>query len=305
MPKLREVQKYVQEVDFVPILAYDCIDIRKNMIHDEDLRLIHNCRYAIFEETDPAGELMELERAAREYKTFVFVVYEVREAFQREPPPKLTNMVKTLGIPMLGYSTFSELKLITRMIFPTIEEDPLRVWSNLLQFVWYSEISKNSLFRSLHHFIELAEELKLPQPEGHQKLMKDIQRIQRVMKSYIRKRMLEHPRIPLDHLVARNFSAMRKEISYIPEEGKTRRIRARIVNIKPHPRKLSFGKLHCVQVTVEVSCPKCRDRKSAIVHTYTVGRRDKRTSCIFVRCPNEHRFVLYKGLEFMLDKPSR
>jgi class 3 adenylate cyclase/tetratricopeptide (TPR) repeat protein len=76
MPVLREIGKYTEENGFQPILAYD-FKI-ENDIHHFDLRLLHQCKYAIFDETHPAGELMEIERS-KDYEVSVFIIYPFEE----------------------------------------------------------------------------------------------------------------------------------------------------------------------------------------------------------------------------------
>ncbi|MGB2728329.1 MAG: ATP-binding protein [Halobacteriota archaeon] len=110
MPVLREMEKHIKESGFQPILAYD-FDVPVNNIHDFDLRLLHNCKYAIFDETHPAGELMEIERI-KDYGTIIFIVYQIRDSENKKPPAQVTSMVKSLDYPMKGYSSFDELKSI-------------------------------------------------------------------------------------------------------------------------------------------------------------------------------------------------
>ena len=62
---LKEAVKNVKVNDesFIPIVAKDIFeDIDLTEIHDESLRLLHNCGFAIIDITNPAGQLMELER---------------------------------------------------------------------------------------------------------------------------------------------------------------------------------------------------------------------------------------------------
>lgn len=60
---LRAIRRYVEQAGFVPIFPLDDYDIPRDQIHDWDIRLLHNCKYAIFDVSVPAGELMEIERA--------------------------------------------------------------------------------------------------------------------------------------------------------------------------------------------------------------------------------------------------
>jgi hypothetical protein len=107
---LRQIKEYISDTGFEPILAFD-FDVPLRDVHDFDLRLLHNCKYAVFDETYPAGELMEIERA-RDYGVNLLVVYQVRHASNREPPPQISGMLTTLKCAMKGYATFSELREI-------------------------------------------------------------------------------------------------------------------------------------------------------------------------------------------------
>ncbi|MEA2076181.1 MAG: hypothetical protein U9O85_10750 [Euryarchaeota archaeon] len=109
MAVLKEIKKYTEENGFQPILAYD-FEIEDG-IHDFDLRLLHQCKYAIFDETHPAGELMEIERS-KDYAVSVFIVYQVRDLENDEPPAQVSSMVKSLKYPMRGYSSFEKLKSV-------------------------------------------------------------------------------------------------------------------------------------------------------------------------------------------------
>ena len=109
MPVLREIGKYTEENGFQPILAYD-FKIEKG-IHNFDLRLLHQCKYAIFDETHPAGELMEIERS-KDYEVNVFIIYQVRDLENDKPPAQVSSMVTSLKYPMRGYSTFEELNKV-------------------------------------------------------------------------------------------------------------------------------------------------------------------------------------------------
>ena len=119
MVNLKEIKKYVRENGFQPILAYD-FNVPRDRIHDYDLLLLHNCKYAIFDVTYPAGELMEIERT-RDYGTIVLIVYQIRDPEHLEPPSQITSMVTTSGYPMRGYSSFDELREIITEWFTDIE----------------------------------------------------------------------------------------------------------------------------------------------------------------------------------------
>lgn len=125
MPILQEIAEFVRSQHFVPVIAYDH-NVPPGAIHDEDLALLKECKYAIFEMSHPAGHLMELERAADYEETICFVVYPQRSEENPEPPPNLSEMVKLLliklfeegrGYPPLGYARFEHLENFIKGIF--------------------------------------------------------------------------------------------------------------------------------------------------------------------------------------------
>jgi len=118
MATLREICRYVRAAGFVPVLAWD-FDVPKSGTHDVDLMLLHQCRFAIFEETSPAGELMELERSG-DYGILSIVVYQIRDPFNRAPPSQITSMATTYGVPLVPYLTFRELERFVRRAFGAI-----------------------------------------------------------------------------------------------------------------------------------------------------------------------------------------
>jgi hypothetical protein len=70
--KLETIARAVKKVGFEPIIA-DWYDLLPNKnVHSDSLYKLHSCKYAIFEITNPAGQLMELERV-RDYETISFV----------------------------------------------------------------------------------------------------------------------------------------------------------------------------------------------------------------------------------------
>ena len=121
MANLGEITRCVENLEFQPIFAYD-YDIPETEIHDYDCRLLHNCKYAIFEVTIPAGELMELERA-RDYNTKVLIVYQIRNPNDRSFPPQVSSMVKTFGHEAYGYFTFDELYKYIREWLEKIDKE--------------------------------------------------------------------------------------------------------------------------------------------------------------------------------------
>lgn len=118
LPTLREIAKYVKHFDFQPIIAFD-FDVSEGT-HDSDLRLLHNCKYAIFDITHSAGEVMELERS-KDYGTRVMVVYQTRE--KGSIPDQLSSMILTAGFRRSGYHDFKGLNDIVKEFL--LEEDGL------------------------------------------------------------------------------------------------------------------------------------------------------------------------------------
>jgi hypothetical protein len=113
MALLREIYGIVEDNNFVPILAYD-FNVNKKDIHDADLRLLHNCKYAIFEITTYEGSLMEIERT-RDYLTEVLLLYQVRGHDDRDIPQHITTMLTSFSGKMYsqkGYNETSELEYI-------------------------------------------------------------------------------------------------------------------------------------------------------------------------------------------------
>ena len=123
MPLLREICKTVSDNGYQPIFAYD-FEVPKDEIHDHDLRLLHNCKYAIFEVSNPAGELMEIERV-RDWRIATLLIYQIRDKANPTPPPAVTSMLKTLKYDrsiMEGFSSIEEMKEIIILWLKNLRE---------------------------------------------------------------------------------------------------------------------------------------------------------------------------------------
>ncbi len=119
---------------------------------DYSLKLLHNCRYAIFEITTDGGHLQELERT-RDFDCVAFGVYQARNSSDR-PPSYVTSMVTTYGIPLYGYSTFKELeKLVHDNLNPRRTMQPSKILE-LLERQWLPQDKKRLLLRQ---FVRRAE----------------------------------------------------------------------------------------------------------------------------------------------------
>lgn len=120
---LREIRKMIERCGFHPILALD-VDMLEEEIHRQDLCLLSNCTYAIFEETFPAGELMELERAG-DYPNIkrIYIFYQAR--FNKEEhPAQLSSMIVSMAqeikgsrVIIEGYLDFEDLDNVISKLF--------------------------------------------------------------------------------------------------------------------------------------------------------------------------------------------
>jgi hypothetical protein len=111
MPTLREIAKYVEDCNKIPILAYN-FSVPKGEIHDTDLLLLHNCFIALFELTVPSGALSEIERT-KDYNIPCYILYSKRYKKDFLSDQNITTMVKTmpdLKDRIYGYSEIDELK---------------------------------------------------------------------------------------------------------------------------------------------------------------------------------------------------
>jgi hypothetical protein len=90
--QLAEVEEIAQEVrsrGFDPVIELE-FDVPEPLIHHHALMLLHECRWAVFEVTTEAGQLMELERT-RDYGIRPLVVYQGTDQHGRA-----SMMVETL-----------------------------------------------------------------------------------------------------------------------------------------------------------------------------------------------------------------
>jgi len=120
LPDLREIEEYVKARGFAPIVAFDYeIPIENSVplmdVHDMDVLLVHNCRYAIFELTHPSGQYNEVEWAVRLFFKPTLGVCKTREQ-GASSNDLISTMVRDLfkkhKQPIQFYSSFRELKEI-------------------------------------------------------------------------------------------------------------------------------------------------------------------------------------------------
>jgi hypothetical protein len=110
MPILRELENVVFGSGFQPIIAYD-FDIPKEKTRDYTLRLLFQCKYAIFEETLAGGQMAEIARASGFQQLKVLQLYMAMNE-KKEPPNTLSIMVWQTEPPPQGYLTIQELREI-------------------------------------------------------------------------------------------------------------------------------------------------------------------------------------------------
>jgi hypothetical protein len=126
---LGKIRDMVRAAGWLPVFPLE-FDIPRDQIHDWDLRILHSCRYAIFEVSQAAGELMEIERA-NEYRTKTLLVFQTRGPDQKEPP-RVASMLRTCGQRLQGYVNDDDLRrLIDSFLF---EEEYVDSYRKAFQF---------------------------------------------------------------------------------------------------------------------------------------------------------------------------
>ena len=110
MPNLRALRTAVLKlnVDYIPILPFDDFQIPPTKVYEWDLRLLHNCKFAIFDVTSPGGELFEIARCA-EYKVKTLLVYQTRGAVEA-PPIARTMLLQSGEHQHRGYTDIAHLQ---------------------------------------------------------------------------------------------------------------------------------------------------------------------------------------------------
>lgn len=108
-----EIAKFVRDNlgrHFVPIVATD-FEIPDGKERDYCLRLLHNCKFAIFELTSMAGQLIEVERA-KDYGTICLYVYNTFNPLSMSH--QITAMLKIGKQQAKGYQSLDELWVLLR-----------------------------------------------------------------------------------------------------------------------------------------------------------------------------------------------
>lgn len=120
---LRAIKRYVESAGFVPVFPLDDYKIPEEQIHDWDIRLLHNCKYAIFDVSVPAGELMEIERALT-FRTRTLLLFQIKHPGQTAPE-QVASMLRTSGHRLQGYKDPSDVSDLGKKVtdFLLEEED--------------------------------------------------------------------------------------------------------------------------------------------------------------------------------------
>ena len=87
---LGEIKDTVRAQGYEPVLARD-FKFPEGLIHHHSLMLLHECKYAVFDLSQEAGQLMEIERL-RDYDVEGLIVYQSVPGEE----PKITEMLRTL-----------------------------------------------------------------------------------------------------------------------------------------------------------------------------------------------------------------
>jgi hypothetical protein len=110
MPILRLIEDVVREKGFQPIIPYD-FDIPREKTREYTLRLLYQCRLAIFEETLGDGHMVEVARTSGFGEIGILQIYMAMNE-SKEPPKTMSIMVWQSKPPPEGYLTINELREI-------------------------------------------------------------------------------------------------------------------------------------------------------------------------------------------------
>ncbi len=123
---------YRLKADFTPILPYDDFQIPPGQVHEADLRLLHNCKYAIFEVTQPGGELFEIARCT-EYTVITLLIYQAR-GFSEAPPNVKTMLLESGGHEHHNYLNIEQLNQIVDNFLR--QKNPVQ-WQRVVSLMGY------------------------------------------------------------------------------------------------------------------------------------------------------------------------
>ncbi len=129
---LRDIKAAVYKLNsgFVPILPIDDFQIPQAQIYEWDLRLLHNCRYAIFEVTLPAGELFEIARCV-EYGVTALLVYQGRGA--TGAPPRARTML--LGSGKHQHRSYRDRNHVENIVDEFLQQKMPMQWKRAVELI--------------------------------------------------------------------------------------------------------------------------------------------------------------------------
>lgn len=115
MPVIRHIENVVNSLGYTPVVAFD-VEMARDDTHHHTLLLLHTCRYAIFEISSPAGQLMEIERI-RDYENQALLLYS-RISPEAAPSPLVSTMLQTTGLRTEGYTDLADIDPVIRDFLP-------------------------------------------------------------------------------------------------------------------------------------------------------------------------------------------
>jgi hypothetical protein len=121
MKALYKIKDAIRRKDFryVPIMGDD-IYIDKEIRH-RTLLLMHTCKWAIFEVTYPAGQLVEIERSL-DYETRLLILYKKENGKMPESVSLMTRTIPHHRTKFEGYDDIEEILSIVGKFLPKFED---------------------------------------------------------------------------------------------------------------------------------------------------------------------------------------
>jgi len=121
MKALYKIKDAVRRKDFryIPIMGLD-VYVDKE-IHHRTLLLLHTCKWAIFEVTFPAGQLMEIERSL-DYETRLLILYKKENSDIPESVSSMTRTIPQRRATFRGYKTIEDIPSIIAEFLPRFED---------------------------------------------------------------------------------------------------------------------------------------------------------------------------------------
>lgn len=139
MDRLRKIREMVDEMkDFTTILPYDDFNLPDEEIHDWDLRLLHQCRYAIFDIGVDGGQFFEIGRC-KDYNTRTLLVTNHRDPLAPISEASGT-MVRQSGHPIEIYGDYDSLKPKLKKFLKGESYEPFEMAKKMLGYeIGYTE----------------------------------------------------------------------------------------------------------------------------------------------------------------------